>query len=166
MGTCPLAAISLRNNTVKQMAAQIEVLENSFLPRKDPLILAFLCENDAYKAARSAIDMGLPVPANVIFVRVPCAGAVNNALVANALSLGIDGVLIGGCKDDQCHSVTGSALVRKRSGDLSEKLRSMKVEPERVRFEALEIRDSKKYIDLLNAYIKDLERMGPNPFKM
>jgi heterodisulfide reductase subunit A/quinone-modifying oxidoreductase subunit QmoB len=148
------------------MAAQIRVLENSFLPRKDPLILAFLCENDAYKAARSAVDLGLPVPANAIFMRVPCAGAVSNALVADALSLGVDGVLIGGCKDDQCHSLTGSALVRKRSGDLSEKLRTMKIEPERVRFETLEVRDSQRYVDIVNAYIGDLEKMGPNPFKM
>lgn len=166
MGTCPLAAISLRNNTIKQTAAQIRVLENSFLPQEDPLILAFLCENDAYKAARSAIDMGLPVPPNVIFLRVPCAGAVNNALVADALSIGIDGVLIAGCKDDQCHFVRGSELVRKRSGDLSDKLRNMRVEPERVRFESLEIRDSRAYVDILNAYIRDLKQMGPNPFKL
>ena len=166
MGTCPLVAISLRNMSIKQLAAQIQVLEKSFMPKKDPTILAFLCENDAYKAASSAAGMGLPVPPNVVFIKVPCAGAVNNALVADALSIGIDGVLIGGCKDDQCHYVRGSQLVRKRSGDLSDKLLKMRIEPQRVRFESLEIRDSLRYIEILNDYILALRKMGPNPFKL
>ena len=166
MGTCPLAAVSLRNNGIKQLAAQVQVLEKSFMPKKEPLILAFLCENDAYKAACSAVAMGLPVPPNVLFIKVPCAGAVNNALVADALSIGVDGVLIGGCKDDQCHYVGGSRLVQKRSGDLGDKLQKMKIEPERVRFEHLEIRDSAKYVSVLNEYIESLKRMGPNPFKL
>ncbi|RJR46876.1 MAG: hydrogenase iron-sulfur subunit [Desulfobacteraceae bacterium] len=166
MGTCPLAAISLRNHSIKQSAAQIQVLEKSFMPKKDPMILAFLCENDAYKAAQSAARMSLPVPPNVVFMKTPCAGAVNNALVADALSIGVDGVLIAGCKDDQCHYVRGSQLVRKRSGDLSDKLRKMRIEPERVRFESLEIRDSRRYLEILNDYIDFLKRIGPNPFRL
>ncbi len=42
----------------------------------------------------------------------------------------------------------------------------MLIEPERVRFESLEIRDTRKYVDLLNSYIADLKAMGPNPFKI
>jgi heterodisulfide reductase subunit A/quinone-modifying oxidoreductase subunit QmoB len=166
MGTCPLAAISLRNHSVKQLAAQIAVLEKPFMPKKDPMILAFLCENDAYKAATSAAGMGLPVPPNVVGIKVPCAGSVNNALVADALSIGIDGVLIFGCKDDECHYIRGSQLVRKRSGDLSEKLQKMRIEPKRVRFENLEIREAEHYVGILNDYINTLKQMGPNPFKI
>ncbi|MEW6669280.1 MAG: hydrogenase iron-sulfur subunit [Thermodesulfobacteriota bacterium] len=166
MGVCPLAAISIRNNSIKQAAAAIQKLESSFMGPKEPLILAFLCENDAYKAARSAVDRGLAVPPNAVMIKVPCAGAVNNALVADALSIGVDGVVIAGCKDGQCHYVRGNQLVQKRSGDLREKLKSMRIEPERVRFENLEIRDSWKYVQILNAYIEELKKMGPNPFKM
>ena len=54
MGICPIGAISLNIFTIKQLAAQIEVLENSFLDHDEPIILAFLCENDAYVAAKSA----------------------------------------------------------------------------------------------------------------
>ena len=166
MGVCPLGAISMRNNTIKQTAAQIQILENSFMGQKEPLVLAFLCENDAYKAARAAVDQGLPVPPNVVFIPVKCAGNVNNALLADALSIGVDGVFIGGCKDGHCHYVWGNQLVEKRSEDLSEKLKQMMIEPERVRFENIEIRDSKRNVDILNSYIEDLKKMGPNPFKI
>jgi len=166
MGLCPLAAVSLNHTTIKQMAAQVGAVNTSFMGNPEPTILAFLCQNDAYKAARSAVDHGLPVPPNVIFLKVPCAGAVNNALVADALSNGIDGVLIGGCQDGQCHYVKGNQLVQKRSGDLADKLKSMMIEPERVRFASLEIRDSGKYVELLRSYIAELKAMGPNPFKI
>ncbi len=128
--------------------------------------LAFLCKNDAYHAARTAADSHLPIPPNLFFIKVPCVGSVNNALVADALSFGIDGILIAGCKDGQCHYVRGNQLVKTRSGDLADKLKKMMIEPERVRFEHLEIRDSGRYVELVTSYIRDLKAMGPNPFKV
>lgn len=165
MGACPLAAISLRHFTIQQVAAQIKALKPPFLGKEEPAILAFLCQNDAYVAAKSAEEQQLPVPPNIIFLKVPCAGAVNNALIADALSLGIDGVLIAGCRDGQCHYVRGNELVQTRSVDLGDKLRKMMIEPERVRFAHLEIRDSRRYADLVRSYVDELKRMGPNPFK-
>jgi coenzyme F420-reducing hydrogenase delta subunit len=41
----------------------------------------------------------------------------------------------------------------------------MMIDPQRVRFESLEIRDSKKYVELVKSYIEELRAMGPNPFK-
>ena len=165
MGTCPLACISLRHFTIKQTAAQVQAVKPSFMGKEEPVVLAFLCRNDAYYAARSAADSSLPIPPNVFFIKVPCAGSLNNALIADALSFGIDGVLIAGCNDGQCHYVKGNQLVRTRSGDVSDKLKKMMIEPERVRFENLEIRDSEKYVKLISSYIQDLRAMGPNPFK-
>ncbi|MBM4328502.1 MAG: hydrogenase iron-sulfur subunit [Deltaproteobacteria bacterium] len=166
MGLCPLAVVSMGHNTVKQTAAQIGAINTTFMGGKEPTVLAFLCKNDAYKAARAAADRGFAVPPNVIFLKLPCAGALNNALIADALSAGIDGVLVGGCPDGQCHYVKGSQLVQKRSGDLADKLKKMMIDPSRVKFVTLEIRDSRKYVDLLQSYVEELKAMGPNPFKI
>lgn len=166
MGICPVGAISLNHLTIKQLAAQIAVLETSYLDAAEPIILAFLCENDAYPAARSAAERAGAVPLNVIHVKVPCAGAVNNALIADALSLGVDGVMVAGCRDGQCHYVRGNELVRKRSGDLRDKLKSMMLEPERVRSESIEIHEAERYVSVLEEYIRDLKTLGPSPFKL
>jgi len=165
MGICPLSAVSLRHLTIQQLAAQIRAIKPSFIKKEEPVILAFLCENDAYHAAREAADSGLPITPNVFFLRVPCAGAVNNALVADALAFGIDGILIAGCPDGQCHYGKANQLVKIRSDDLAEKLQKMIMERERVRFESLEIRDSRKYRQLIYAYLEELRKLGPNPFK-
>ena len=73
---------------------------------------------------------------------------------------------MGGCQDGQCHYVKGNQLVKKRSGDLGDKLKSMMIDPARVRFATLEIRDARKYVDLMQSYIAELKAMGPNPFKI
>ena len=165
MGICPLSAISMRNLTIAQLAAQIRAIKTSFLPKDEPVILAFLCRNDAYFAARAAMDMNLGVPPNVFFLKLPCAGSVNNALIADALAFGIDGILIAGCKDSQCHFIRGNQLVKTRSEDLTDKLKKMVMEPGRVRLETLEIRDSRRYAGLIREYVDELKKMGPNPFK-
>ncbi len=166
VGICPLAAISLRHMTIRQAAAQIQAASASFMEGKEPTVFAFLCRNDAYHAARAAMVEGLEVPPNVVFVKVPCAGYVNNALIADALSMGIDGVFIGGCNDGQCHYVRGNELVKKRSDDLSDKLQKMMIERDRVRFVSLEIRDSLKYKLMVEQFVRDLKVMGSNPFKI
>jgi heterodisulfide reductase subunit A-like polyferredoxin/coenzyme F420-reducing hydrogenase delta subunit len=165
MGICPLSAISMRNLTIAQLAAQIRAIKPSFMAKEEPVILSFLCQNDAYFAARTAAEMKLGVPLNVFFIKLPCAGSVNNALIADALAFGIDGILIGGCKDSQCHFIKGNQLVKTRSEDLADKLRKMVIEPGRVRLEAIEIRDSRRYAALLREYAEELKKMGPNPFR-
>jgi heterodisulfide reductase subunit A/quinone-modifying oxidoreductase subunit QmoB len=165
MGACPLTAISMRHFTIPQIAAQIKAMKAFSIGKDEPTILAFLCRNDAYQAAKTAAEQNLPVPPNVIYLKVPCAGALNNALIVDALSSGIDGVLIGGCRDGECHYVKGNQLVKTRSVDLGDKLEKMFIEPARVRFEPLEIRDSRRYVEVIYSYVEALKRMGPNPFK-
>jgi len=165
VGSCPLFAVSLGHFTVQQVASQIQAIKSGFLGKEEPVVLAFLCKNDAYPAAKGAAESGLPIPPNVFFIKVPCAGSINNAFIADALGFGIDGVLIAGCQDDQCHYVKGNQLVKTRKENLAEKLQKMVIEPQRVRFESLEIRDSRRYVDLVTSYIAELKKMGPNPFK-
>ena len=42
----------------------------------------------------------------------------------------------------------------------------MMIEQERVRFVSLEIRDALKYAEIIESYVADLKKIGPNPFKI
>jgi len=165
-GSCPMVVLSLGNHTARQLSAQVEALSERAPVKGQPLMVALLCENDAAHAAVGAARLGLDPPPNAFFLTVPCAGAINNATIADALSCGIDGVLVGGCRDGQCHYVRGNELVRKRSSDLAEKLRKMRMDEARIRFEAIEVNDARRYRDLLHEYVAELTRLGPNPFRV
>ncbi|MBI4785896.1 MAG: hydrogenase iron-sulfur subunit [Chloroflexi bacterium] len=164
-GGCPMRVISLKNFTIKQGAAMIQAINSSFAGKGQPTILAFLCANDAYPAADLAGQKRYTYPANVVNIAAPCAGSINVAWVTDALSNGIDGVMIAGCKSDQCHYARGSDLAQTRLSNMQETLKRMMVEPERVKIVNLGITDAQPYAQCIQEFVADLQRLGPSPFK-
>lgn len=165
-GGCPLRVISLKNFSIKQIAAMIQAVNPSFAGQGEPSILAFLCMNDAYPAADLAGEKGYVYPANIVTIPVPCAGSVNVAWVNDALINGIDGVVIAGCATDQCHFFHGSWLAQTRLENMRETLTRMRIEAERVRMINLGITDGKAFAQFVESFVADLRKIGPNPFKV
>ena len=166
MGGCPLAAISLGGLSIEQLSVMLDVFDRSYLGEDEPLILGFLCKNDAYRAVDDAALKGITYPPNFFGIMVPCAGAVNGAIIAKAISTGIDGVLIAGCPDNQCHYIHGSTLAKARLTDISNKLKEMYLEPERVRFISIGRDDPEKFADSIEEYVEELKKMGRNPLRL
>ncbi|MBI5302658.1 MAG: hydrogenase iron-sulfur subunit [Chloroflexi bacterium] len=164
-GACPMRVISLKNFSIKQGAQMIAAINPGFAGKEQPTILAFLCANDAYPAADLAGQQGLVYPANVVTIPAPCAGSINVAWVTDALSAGIDGVMIFGCDSKQCHFVQGSDLARTRLANMQETLKRMMVEPERIKMLNLGINDAAAYAQHIRTFVTDLLRLGPSPFK-
>lgn len=166
MGGCPLAAVSLGELSIEQLSGMLDALDISYLGEDEPVVLGFLCKNDAYRAADEAGLKGISYPPNFLGIPVPCAGAVNGAIVAKAISTGVDGVLVAGCPDNQCHFNQGSALARARLSDISHKLGEMYLEPERVRFVSISRDEPEKFARTVEKYIEELRAMGRNPLRL
>jgi coenzyme F420-reducing hydrogenase delta subunit len=79
----------------------------------------------------------LALPTDVLLVDVPCAGLVGDEIVLDALEQGARGVLVLGCHHDNCRSLWGSDLGRKRVDKVRGALATIGVERERVRFHTL-----------------------------
>jgi F420-non-reducing hydrogenase iron-sulfur subunit len=62
----------------------------------EPVIAGFLCNWCAYAGADLAGVSRLQYPTNMRVIRVMCSGMVHPSLVVEALSRGIDGVLVMG----------------------------------------------------------------------
>ncbi|MDA8336478.1 MAG: hydrogenase iron-sulfur subunit [Peptococcaceae bacterium] len=156
-GGCPLRCISLPGFSGREIAARVEV---AALGGGEVRVIAFLCANDAYRA----LD-GMVYPVNVLPVAVSCAGAVNMGWINDALLNGWDGVIVAGCRGGECHYGRGSELAATRVAKLQETLRSILVEPERVRFLTCGIRDGSSLAASMTGFVHQLTQMGPSPFK-
>jgi quinone-modifying oxidoreductase subunit QmoB len=93
---------------------------------------------------------------------------VNVIWIKDALSQGMDGVFLLGCKhgdDYQCHFVKGSELADIRVKKIGEALQSLALEEERVAQFQIAIDDYNKLPQIIDDFSKIIEELGPNPFK-
>ncbi len=168
MGSCPERIISFADYNVDMISNLIKAVEIPDEFEEKPRILAFICENDAYPALDLAGIHKLQYSPYVRVIPVRCIGSVSNVFIADALSCGYDGILLIGCKhgdDYQCHFIKGSELLGTREEKLQETLKSLVLEPERVRAIQLAISEYGNLSKIFNDYVEELEPFGPNPFK-
>jgi quinone-modifying oxidoreductase subunit QmoB len=167
MGSCPVQVISFEDYSVDQLSSMIRGIQ---FPDDDtkPRIVAFVCENDAYPAFDMAGINRLEFDASLRIIPLRCLGSLNIVLVTDALSRGIDGVMLMGCKtgdDYQCHFIHGSELAMKRMVNIQETLTRQMLEPERVTAVELEITDYQKIPGIVNDFAQQMRAIGPNPYK-
>jgi quinone-modifying oxidoreductase subunit QmoB len=169
MGACPVRIISFKNYSVDIVGSMIKSL---YVPEEasdeNIRILVFACENDAYPALDILGMNRKNLSSNIRVIPVRCLGSVNTVWYADALSKGIDGILLLGCKygdDYQCHFIKGSELASKRMENLKETLTRLVLEEERVRQVQLEFSDYPKLPEIIADFVEKLKSLGPNPYK-
>jgi quinone-modifying oxidoreductase subunit QmoB len=168
MGACPVQVISFEDYSVEQLSAMVKAID--FGPDHDqPRVVALACENDAYPAFDLAGINRLGFDAAVRVVPLRCLGSLNVAVVADALSSGIDGIMLMGCRsgdDYQCHFIQGSALAQRRLENVKETLARLAIEPERVVPIEIEISDYDRIPALVGGFVEHVRQLGPNPYKL
>jgi NADPH-dependent glutamate synthase beta subunit-like oxidoreductase/coenzyme F420-reducing hydrogenase delta subunit len=98
LSICPAYAIKFRAPFVEQAAARIEPAVRELLARVngEPPILAVTCSYGGF-----ALPEFLEYKADhVALVRYPCLGKVDTLDLLKAFELGVDGIVVAGCKDD------------------------------------------------------------------
>jgi quinone-modifying oxidoreductase subunit QmoB len=131
-------------------------------------IICLVCENDAYPALDTIGINRKKIDPSVRFVPLRCLGGMNLVWVADALSKGIDGMLLLGCKygeNYQCHFVKGSELANTRFSKVSETLNRLQLESERVGLLQVAINEYDKLPEMINEFVEKVKGFGPNPFK-
>ena len=134
MGACPERIIGFADYNIDSIGSMVKSIQ---VPSEDdyeepPMrILGLICENDAYPAIDIAGLNSLSFSADVRFIPVRCLGSVNVIWIKDALSVGMDGVFLLGCRhgdDYQCHFVKGSELADVRMKKIGDALSSLALE--------------------------------------
>ena len=169
MGACPERVISFDNYNIDQigsMIRDIKVPDN--MDVGGPRVIILACENDALPAFDMAAMRGKPWSPYVRIIPVRCLGSVNAIWVADAMSKGIDGIMLMGCKygdDYQCHFVKGSEICNRRKENIAETLDRLGVEPDRVAQYQVAIDEYDAVPRMVDEFMKMIFEKGPNPFK-
>jgi len=167
MGACPQRIISFKNYSVGMIADQMKAIN---VPEEEdkPRIIALVCENDAYPAIDIAGLNRMKISPFYRFISMRCLGGTNLVWIADALSAGIEGFLLLGCRFDdeyQCHFVKGSKAASERLGKVQETLSRLMLESERVQQVELPLNEWDQLPQILDDFAEQLKGFGPNPFK-
>ena len=171
MGACPERIIGFADYNIDSIGSMVKAIK---VPSEDdytepPMrILGLICENDALPTLDIAALNRISYSADVRLIPVRCLGSVNVIWIKDALSQGMDGVFIMGCKhgdDYQCHFVKGSELASIRMKKIGDALASLALEVERVAQFDIAIDQYDKAPQLISDFVESIEAVGPNPFK-
>ncbi|HEY3359264.1 MAG TPA: hydrogenase iron-sulfur subunit [Polyangia bacterium] len=168
MGACPERIVSFKNYSVDMVASMIKAIEVPEEDEEKPRVVALMCENDAYPALDMAGARRLTHDPMFRVIPVRCLGSVNIVWIADALSKGIDGVMLIGCKfgdDYQCHFIKGSEIANKRLDNLKETLTRLALEADRVKVVQLAISDFDRLPAIFGEFADTIRAIGPNPYK-
>jgi quinone-modifying oxidoreductase subunit QmoB len=168
MGACPERIISFKNYSVGMIGNMIKSLHIPEEDEEKPRVLMLVCENDAYPALDMAGIHRLQYSPYVRVLPMRCLGGLNLVWIADALSRGIDGIILLGCRhgdDYQCHFVKGSELATTRLSKVSETLDRLALESERVKVTEVSITDYYKVPEIIAEFMETVEEVGPNPYK-
>lgn len=168
MGACPERIISFKNYSIDMIGSMVKAVEVPDDDEDKLRFMVFVCENDAYPALDMAALRKISINSLVRVIPVRCLGSVNMVWIKDALSAGMDGVLLLGCKfgdDYQCHFVKGSEIADKRMLNIGETLGSLGLEPERCAVRQVAITDYATVSTVINEFVEEVQELGPNPFK-
>ncbi|MBF0336800.1 MAG: hydrogenase iron-sulfur subunit, partial [Nitrospirae bacterium] len=124
--------------------------------------------NDAYPAIDMAGINRMKLNPNYRFISLRCLGGTNLVWITDALSRGIDGIMLIGCKygeNYQCHFIKGSQMASERLSKVQETLGRLNLEAERVEQVQLAINEWDQLPKILEDFSEKLKGFGPNPFK-
>ena len=168
MGACPVRVISFENYSIDTVGQQIKNVEVPEEFEEKPRILVLACENDAYPALDQAGMNGVEINPWARVIPVRCLGSVSLSWVTDSLNSGYDGIVLLGCSkgdDYQCHFVRGSAMAHERMSKVGDTLKTLNLEPERVKVYEVAITDIERAPKLINDMAETVKQIGLSPFK-
>jgi quinone-modifying oxidoreductase, subunit QmoB len=168
MGACPERIISFKNYSVDIVGSQIKSIEVPEEDEEKPRAVILVCENDALPVIDMAARMGKTWSPYFRFINVRCLGSVNLVWIADALSKGIDGVGLFGCRrgeDYQCHFIKGSEIANVRMSKISETLTRLALESDRINVSEVGINEVETLMGTLKSFQDTIDTVGPNPYK-
>ncbi len=166
LSICPAYAIKFRSPYVEKAAAGIEPAVAGLLERAsgEPFVLAVTCGYGGFALPEfREFKAG-----NLAVVRFPCVGKVDSLHLLKAVELGVDGILVVGCKDDDhfdCPYKEAGYWIPKRVEHTRKLLSEVGLGGERIFFTELAGSEINKFGAVLSEAVGQFKEAGPSPLR-
>jgi coenzyme F420-reducing hydrogenase delta subunit len=102
-------------------------------------------------------------PSHVRIVHLPCTGKLEMEHVLDAFEKGIDGILVAGCLEGECHFQEGNLRARRRTDRIRRILDEIGLEAERLQMVNLSAAMAPTFVESVNRIVETITGLGPNP---
>ena len=96
---------------------------------------------------------------------MPCTGRVDILHLLKAFEGGADMVFVVGCREGECHYLTGNLQARKRVQKIKQDFTAMGIEPERVEMFNVASSDGPRFAAIAKEVAEKAYQLGPCPVK-
>jgi len=131
----------------------------------DPEIIAFCCNYCAHSAAALAGSQRLQYPTGVRILATPCTGKLEMEHILEAFEKGVDGILIVGCLEGDCHFVDGNLRAGKRTERIRSILDEIGLRSERLKMVTLSDVMASAFVEHIKEAMNTIRALGPNPLR-
>jgi F420-non-reducing hydrogenase iron-sulfur subunit len=128
-------------------------------------ILALCCHYCAYAAADLAGVLRMRYPAETKILELPCTGRLDMLEVLHAFEGGIDGVMVAGCLEGDCHFQHGNMNARRRVARLKALLEAIGLEADRIRMFNMSAAMGKQFAEAATEMTEQVAALGPSPLR-
>ncbi|MDM7997817.1 MAG: hydrogenase iron-sulfur subunit [Acidobacteriota bacterium] len=131
----------------------------------NPEVIAFCCNYCAHSAAALAGSQRLQYPAGVRILSMPCTGKLEMEHILEAFEKGVDGILIVGCLEGDCHFVDGNLRARKRTERICAILDEIGLGSGRLKMVNLSDVMASAFVEHIQEAMDTIRALGPNPLR-
>lgn len=123
-------------------------------------IVVLACKWHPLESMENAVTDGFTYDPGIVVLPVRCTGGITMASILKLFARELEGVLILGCGEGDCHYFNGSERCGEIVRDAREILEWSGIAPERLGFALMSGSEGSKFVDALEAYKKDLKGAG------
>lgn len=167
VAACPSGALNLEGFTNEEVIAEVDEFTEGLLDSKEPspAILVFACHWCSYPAADLAGLKRMQMDARFRMIRTPCSARVDPEWVMRAMSRGVDGVLVLGGSEGNCHYQGGNVRTRNRMLLLNKVLEQLGFDTSRLAVEWIDADEPYRFRAVIEDFVTKIAELGPSPMR-
>ena len=162
---CPHEGIRVDGFDLDAIDAQISgmVKAAETLLKNEPIILAFCCDWGSYRAADTAGLFKHQYSPGVYIIRLSCVCILKPETILNSLQKGVDGIMIMGCRKDECRFRHGNYHAAGRIPQAKSMMKKYGMNPERLMSGWISPTEGALFAESANAFMLQIKKLFPVP---